>query len=167
MATTIISAQRGAGYVRRLLATLRLAFRARQLLNALLGFETAVVQGKVYCIRAANLGMARSLVPAMVRCGRRFEALEIDDSLYEDMVTVLSLGLSTSRQDVESFDVPLWELALLVEQIARVNGLVEREGAGRADAGKRMAMLMRSIGTGSMPGSFRPPAGPGPTSTIH
>lgn len=167
MTTTVITTQRGAGYVRRVLSALRLAIRGRQLLNLLLGFESAVVQGKVYCIRAANLGKARHLVPAVVRCSRRFQAMQIDDELYDDLITVLSLGLSTTRADIESFDVPLWELALLVEQIARVNGLVEREGAGRSEAGKRMASLMRSIGTGSMPGSFQPPAGPGPTSTIH
>ena len=147
----------------RLSAALRGWFNRRLLLR-LVGVQTVVLEGRVHAVRAVPLGVARALVPALIRCSRRFAAWQIDEALYDDLVQVLALGLGTAPATIERLTVPLWELAPVVEVIARVNGLPMME-AGGADLGKLLTLLASSTGTSSMPSSSAPPAGPGNTST--
>lgn len=161
MAALVISPLPGAGRVTRLSAMLR-GLLSRRLLLKLAGVDCVVLQGRVHVLRAVPLGVARELVPAIIRCSRRFAAWEIDESLYDDLVKVLALGLGTAPRDIERLTIPLWDLAPVIERIARVNGLPVLEAG--ADSGKLLAALMTSTGTSSMPSSSAPPAGPGTTS---
>jgi hypothetical protein len=151
----------GAGHRIRLLAWMR-GLGSRRALLRLAGVDAVVLEGRTYAVRAVPLGIARELVPAIIRCARRFAAWQIDDALYADLVTVLALGLGTSRRDIERLTIPLWDLAPVVDRIARVNSLPVLEAG--ADPGKLLAALMTSTGTSSMPSSSAPPAGPGTTS---
>lgn len=136
---------------------------SRRLLLRLVGVDTVVLEGRVHTLRAVPLGVARELVPAIIRCSRRFAAWEIDEGLYDDLVKVLALGLGTSPREIERLTIPLWDLAPVIERIARVNGLPVLEAG--ADLGKLLAALMSSTGTNSTPSSSAPPVGPGITST--
>lgn len=136
---------------------------SRRLLLRLVGVDTVVLEGRVHTLRAVPLGVARELVPAIIRCSRRFAAWEIDEGLYDDLVKVLALGLDTTPREIERLTIPLWDLAPVIERIARVNGLPVLEAG--ADLGKLLAALMSSTGTNSMPSSSAPPVGPGITST--
>lgn len=147
----------------RLSAALR-GLLNRRLLLRLAGVQTVVLEGRVHAVHAVPLGVARQLVPALIRCSRRFAAWQIDEALYDDLVQVLALGLNTAPATIERLTVPLWELAPVVEVIARVNGLPMME-AGGADLGKLLTLLATSTGTSSTPSSSAPPAGPGSTST--
>ena len=147
----------------RLAAQLRGLLQRRRLLR-LFGIETVVLEGRVHAVQAVPLGVARQLVPALIRCSRRFSAWEFDEALYDDMVQVLALGLGAKPADIEQLTVPLWDLAPVVEVIARVNGLPLME-AGGSDLGKLLQLLATSTGTSSTPSSSAPPAGPGNTST--
>jgi hypothetical protein len=109
------------------------------------------------------LGVARELVPAIVRCSKAFAAWEFSEALYDDMVKVLALGLNVPVARIEALTVSLFDLAPVVERIARVNGLPVLE-AGSPDMGKLMALATQT-GMNSTPGSSAPPAGPGSTST--
>lgn len=152
----------GAGYRRRIMAWLRTRFSRRALLR-LTGVRTVTLEGRVFAVRAVPLGVARDLVPAIINASRKFSAWEIDDDLYQSMVTVLSLGLGTSRRTVENLSVPLWQLAPVIDCIARANGLPVLEAG--SDVGKLLAALTSSTGTASMPPSSAPPDGHGSTST--
>lgn len=136
---------------------------SRRLLLRLVGIDTVVLEGRVHILRAVPLGIARELVPAILRCSRRFAALEIDEALYDDFVTVLALGLGAPPQQIERLTIPLWQLGPVIEGIARVNGLPKVESG--ADLGKLLAALTQSTGTSFTPSSSASPAGPGITST--
>lgn len=155
--TVVIRALAGSGHFVRILAWLR-GLVTRRLLLRLMGAETVVIQGRVRAVRAVPLGVARDLVPAMVRCSRRFDEWTIDEALYDDLVKVLSLGLRVPSRDIESLNVSLWDLAPVIETIARVNGMPVQE-AGSADMGKPIALTR--TGTNSTPGLSAQPAGPG------
>jgi hypothetical protein len=161
MDSIILSPVPGAGIPRRVLACLRGLFSRRALLR-LVGVPVVQIEGRVIAVRPVPLGVAREMVPALLRCARSFSAWDINESLYDDFVVVLSVGLRQSRQTVESWTVPLWQLAPVVERIAQVNGLPTVE-AGRADLGKFVATML-STGMDSSPGSSAVPDGPGITS---
>jgi len=161
MAALVISPLPGAGLTARLAARVR-GLLSRRLLLRLVGVESVMLEGRVHAVRAVPLGVARELVPAIIRCSRRFAGWEIDEGLYDDLVKVLALGLGTTPREIERLTVPLWDLAPVVERIARINGMPVVEGG---DPGKVLAALMTSTGTGSTPSSSAPPAGPGNTST--
>lgn len=152
----------GAGFRARSAAWLRRVVSRRALLR-LAGLDSVMLEGRVYVVRAVPLGTARSLVPAIIRCGRKFAAWEIDESIYDDLVTVLALGLGADRRAITRLTVPLWDLAPVVDRIARVNALPVVEAG--ALPGKLLEALTTSIGTNSMPASSVPPGGPGTTST--
>jgi hypothetical protein len=165
MATLTRSPLPGAGFGVRALAWLR-GLQARRLVLALVGVDTVVLQGHVFALRARPLGVCRNLVPAIIRCSRRFAAWEMDEVLYDDLVQVLSLGLKVSPRVIEQLSIPPWELAPVIEQIARVNGLPVLE-AGRTNLGELVQVLTKSTGTTTSPASSAPPAGPGITSTSN
>lgn len=129
----------------------------------LAGVPTVILEGRVIALRPVPLGIARRLVPAIIRCARSFSVWEINEALYDDFVIVLSLGLRLPARVIEQLDVPLWQLAPVIEHIGVVNGLPKVE-AGGADLGK-LAALMTSTGTNSSPTSSAPPAGPGSMSS--
>ena len=164
MTALVLSPLPGAGLHVRLHAWARGIF-SRRLLLRLAGVDTVVLEGRVHVVRAVPLGVARELVPAIIRCSQRFASWQIDESLYDDFVTVLALGLGTARRDIERLTVPLWDLAPVIDRIARSNGLPVLD-AGAPDLGKVLAALMQSTGTSSTPPSSAPPAGPGTTSTV-
>lgn len=161
-ASIVLAPPVGAGLIVRLAAWAR-GLMSRRLLLRLAGIETVVLEGRAHALRAVPLGVARELVPAIIRCSRRFAAWEIDESLYDDLVIVLALGLGTSRGEIERLTVSLWDLAPVIDRIARVNGLPVLEAG--TEQGKALAALMTSTGTSSTPSSSAPPAGPGTTST--
>lgn len=161
-AVLAISPLPGAGRLVRLAAGLRGLVSRRALLR-LAGVETVMLEGRVYAVRAVPLGVARVMVPALIRCSRRFAEWQIDETLYDDLVKVLSLGLGAEVAAIERLTVPLWNLAPVVERIARVNALPMME-AGGSDLGKLVALLTSSTGTSSMPSLSAAPAGPGSTS---
>ncbi len=152
----------GAGYLVRLSALVRRLLSRRVLLR-LAGVDTVVLQGAVHVVRPVPLGVARELVPAIVRCSRRFAAWDLDEALYDDLVKVLALGLAVPVARIEALTVSLFDLAPVVERIARVNGMLVLE-AGSSDVGKQLVALTQT-GTNSMPGSSAPPDGHGSTST--
>jgi hypothetical protein len=160
MSALVISPLAGAGRFTRLAAVVRGLVSRRALLR-LAGVETVVLAGRVYAVRAVPLGVARDLVPAIVRCSRAFAAWEIGEPLFDDLIQVLALGLNVPSARIESLPVSLLDLAPVVERIARVNGLPVVE-AGRPDMGKLLAALTQT-GMNSMPGSSAPPAGRGST----
>lgn len=161
MTVLTVSPLPGAGVPRRLSVWVRGWF-SRRALFALAGIPAVQIEGRVIALRPVPLGVARNMVPALIRCARSFTAWEIDETLYDDFVVVLSLGLRLPKKTVEAFTVPLWQLAPVIEQLARINGLPTVE-AGRADLGKFLA-AMTSTGTASSPGSSPTPAGLGNTS---
>ena len=152
----------GAGVLASLAAVLR-GLVSRRMLLRLAGVETVVLAGRVLPVRAVPLGIARELVPAIVRCSKAFASWEFSEALYDDIVKVLALGLNLPAKHIEALPVSLLDLAPVVERIARVNGLPVLE-AGSHDMGKLLA-LMTQTGTNSTPGSSAPPAGPGSIST--
>lgn len=162
MTALVLSPLPGAGFRVKLTAMVR-GLLSRRLLLRLIGVDTVVLEGRVHTLRAVPLGVARELVPAIIRCSRRFAAWEIDEGLYDDLVKVLALGLGTTPREIERLTIPLWDLAPVIERIARVNGLPVLEAG--ADLGKLLAALMSSTGTNSTPSSSAPPVGPGITST--
>jgi hypothetical protein len=162
MAVLTVSPLPGVGFPRRLAAWVRGLFSRRMLLR-LAGIPAVQIEGRVIALRPVPLGVARNMVPALIRCARSFTAWDIDETLYDDFVIVLSLGLRLPKKTVESFTVPLWQLAPVVERLAQINGLPTVE-AGRADLGKWLA-AMTSTGTPSSPGSSPTPAGLGSTSS--
>lgn len=162
MAAIVIRPLPGSGHFVRIAAFVR-GILSRRMLLRLAGVDTVVLAGRVLPVRAVPLGVARELVPAIVRCSKAFAAWEFSEALYDDIVKVLALGLRVPQARIESLTVSLFDLAPVVERIARVNGLPVLE-AGSADMGKLIA-LMAQTGTNSMPGSSAPPDGPGSTST--
>ncbi|MFA6015896.1 MAG: hypothetical protein WC742_12600 [Gallionellaceae bacterium] len=160
-ASLIVSPLPGAGLYVRLASRVR-GLLSRRLLLRLIGVESVMLQGRVHVLRAVPLGVARELVPAIIRCSRKFSAWEIDDALYGDLVKVLALGLRTTPREIERLTVPLWELAPVIERIARINGMPVLEAG--TDMGKLVAALMTSTGMNSMPSSSAPPVGAGNTS---
>lgn len=163
MGAVVLTPLPAAGYGTRAVAWLRQRF-SRRLALRLLGIPYVVLEGRVYPVRAVPFGVARELVPALLRCSRRFAAWQIDEALYADMVLVLSRGLGTTPAVIDRLTVPLWELGPVVEAIARANGLPQME-AGEANLGKFLEALTKSTGTNSAPSSSAPPAGPGSMST--
>lgn len=162
MAAIVLMPLSGAGHRIRLSAWVHGLLSRRALLR-LAGVEAVVLEGRTYAVRPVPLGQARILVPAIIRCARRFAAWEIDETLYEDFVTVLALGLGAPRGAIERLTIPLWDLAPVIDRIARVNALPVLEAG--TDPGKLLAALMTSTGTSSTPSSSAPPAGTGTTST--
>lgn len=158
----IIAPLPGVGFYRRIATRLRRVF-SRRIALRLCGIEHVALEGRVCAIRPVPLGIARDMVPALLRCARSFCAWDISESLYDDFVTVLSLGLRLPRRVVEGLSVPLWELAPVIERIAKINGLPTVE-AGRSDLGKILATLMSSTGMASSRGSSEAPDGHGSTS---
>lgn len=156
MSALVIRPLPGAGRILRLAAWLRGLVSRRAILR-LAGLDVVVLQGRVLPVRAVPLGVARALVPAIVRCSQAMAAWRMDETLYDDLVQVLALGLGIPQADVEQLTVSLWDLAPVVERIAVANGLPVME-AGRPEMGKLMAAL---TGTTFMPPSSAPPAGPG------
>lgn len=161
-ASIVIRPLPGAGYLPRLSAFVRGIF-SRRLLLRLAGVDTVILAGRVLPVRAVPLGIARELVPAIVRCSKAFASWEFSEALYDDIVKVLALGLNVPTHHIESLTVSLFDLAPVVERIARVNGLPVLE-AGSHDMGKLLAALTQT-GKNSTPGSSPPPAGPGSIST--
>lgn len=159
MAAIVINPLPAAGNGVRLWAALR-GFIARRLWPRLRGVEMAYIQGRAIPLQARPLGVARELIPAILRCSEALLAGRIDDAFYSDLVQALALGLNLPPRVIESFAVSLWDLAKLLDVIARVNGLQAAEGS--ADLGKFQAVLN---GTNSIPPSSPPPAGAGSTST--
>lgn len=161
MAALVIPPLAGAGRLVRLAAVVR-GLASRRALLRLSGIQVVVLAGRVYPVRAVPLGVARDLVPAIVRCSRAFAAWDIGEALYDDIVKVLSLGLHCPRARIEALPVSLLELAPVVDRIARVNGLPVVE-AGRPELGKLLAAITQTpqTGTSFTPGSSVPPAGPG------
>jgi hypothetical protein len=162
-ATVVVHPLPGAGALVRLAAWARDVF-SRRLLLRLVGIDCVVLQGRVLPVRAVPLGVARDLVPAIIRCSRRFADWQIDEALYDDLVRVLALGLRVSPREIEALTVPLWELGPVLERIAHANALPVLE-AGSGGMGEFLAALTKSTGTSSTPGSSAPPAGHGSTST--
>lgn len=162
MAPIIIRPLPGAGFGVRLVAWLR-GLSVRRVLRRITGAETVVLQGRVCLVRARPLGVCRDLVPALVRCSRSFAGWQVDEALYEDLVTVIALGLDVPREYVERLSVPLWELTPVVDRIARVNGLLAME-AGSAAMGELLRAMTILTGTNTAPSSSAPPAGAGHTS---
>jgi hypothetical protein len=162
MAAIVVRPLPGAGYLPRLLALVR-GLVSRRLLLRLVGVETVVLAGRVLPVRAVPLGVARELVPAIVRCSKAFAAWEFSEALYDDMVKVLALGLNVPAARIEALTVSLFDLAPVVERIARINGMPVLE-AGSSDMGKLVA-LMTQTGMNSTPGSSAPPDGLGNTLT--
>lgn len=162
MAALVVKPLAGARLGAHLLAWVR-AWLSARVLWRLVGVEVVVLQGRVCVLRAVPLGVARQLVPGLIRCGQAFAKSDLSDALYDDLVLVLALGLGLEKRAVEALTVSLWDLVPVLDRIARVNGLQVME-AGRADLGKLLEAVSR-IGTNSMPGSSAPPAGPGSTST--
>ena len=121
-APVIINPAPGAGWGVRLAARVR-GLLSRRMLYRLLGVPTVVLQGRVYAVRAVPLGIARDLVPALLRCSRLFARWDLSEALYDDLVRVLALGLGAAPRDIERLSVPLWDLAPVVELIAKANGL--------------------------------------------
>lgn len=161
MSTLVVSPLPGVGIGRRLWCALR-GLVSRRVLLTLSGVRSVQLEGQVIAVRPVPLGVARDMVPALLRCAKSIAVWEIDEKLYDDFVVTLSLGLGVPAKRIERLQVPLWQLAPVVELIARVNGFPEVE-AGRADPGKLMAM-MTSTGTPSSPPFAPTPAGPGSTS---
>jgi hypothetical protein len=162
MTTVIVRPLPGAPLLVRIAAWLRGLFAIRFMMR-LVGVECVVLEGRVYALRARPLRVMRELMPAIVRSSQRFASLQIDEALFDDIIKVVALGLNVQMRTVERLSVPLWDLALVVDRIARVNGLQVSDDY--ADMGKVAAALMASIGTASMPTSSAPPDGPGITST--
>ncbi len=162
MSAIVIYPLPGAGYLSRLGAFGRRLF-SRRLLLRMVGIDHVVLAGRVLAVRPVPLGIARELVPAIVRCSKAFAAWEFSEALYDDMIKVLALGLNLPAKRIEALTVSLFDLAPIVERIARANGLPVLE-AGSSDMGKLLAALTQT-GTNSMPGSSAPPAGPGSIST--
>lgn len=158
----VINPLPGAGLIGRLTARCR-SVLSRRLALRLVGIPTVTLAGRVYAVRAVPLGIARELVPALLRCSRRFAEWQVDEGLYDDFLKVLALGLNASPRVIDRLAVPLWELAPVVEQIARINGLPVME-AGRSDLGKLLAAMTTSTGMTSSPGQSMGPVGPGSTS---
>lgn len=163
MSAVVIRPLPGSGHFVRLAASIR-GLLSRRMLLALAGVDTVVLAGRVYAVRARPLGVDRDLVPAIVRCSKAFVAWDISEALYDDIVKVLALGLNVPTARIEALPVSLFDLAPVVDRIARVNGLPVLE-AGSPDLGKLLEALTSSTGTSFMPGSSAPPAGPGTTST--
>jgi hypothetical protein len=166
MAALVVRPLPGAGLGARVFAWVR-GMRVRRLLQRLSGVPTVVLEGRVCTVRARPLRVCRDLVPALVRCSRRFSSLDFDEALYDDLVIVLSLGLNVPATVIERLTVPLWDLVPVIERIAQVNGLPVME-AGRADLGELLTMMAAtSTGTSTAPSSSAQPAGPGHTSTTN
>lgn len=163
--TTVIAPLPGAGLLARAGAWLR-GLRVRRLVARLTGGEPVVIEGHVFVVRPRPIRACRDLVPALIRCSRRFAAWEIDEALYDDLVQVLALGLNAPPATVERLTVSLFDLSPVIDVIARVNGLPVVE-AGRADLGEFLATMAKSTGMSSWPASSSAPAGPGTTSSIH
>lgn len=162
MSTLVIAPLPGVGFARRLWCLLR-GLVSRRALFALVGVPCVQIEGQAFAVRPVPLGVARDMVPALIRCAQSIAALELDEKLYDDFVVTMSLGLGVSKKRIEKMQVSFWQLAPAVELIARVNGFQATE-AGRADPGKLMA-AMTSTGTPSSPASSPTPAGPGSTSS--
>lgn len=163
MTAIVIRPLAGGGHFVRLAAFVR-GLLSRRVLLKLAGVDTVLLAGRAHAVRPVPLGIARELVPAIVRCSKAFAAWEFSEALYDDMVKVLALGLNVPQARIEALTVSLFDLAPVVERIARVNGLPVLE-AGSSDMGKLLAALTTQTGTNSMPGSSAPLAGPGSTST--
>jgi hypothetical protein len=163
MAALVIAPLPGAGLGACLRASVRGWF-SRRLLLRLVGIETVVLEGRAWVVRPVPLGIARELVPAIVRCSQKFAAHTVDEPLIDDLIRVVALGLRAPPAQIERLRVGLWDLVPVIERIARVNGLAVVE-AGGADMGKLLAALTNSTGTSSTVGSSARPAGHGITST--
>lgn len=158
-APIVVSPAPGAGWGVRLAARLR-GWLSRRALLRLAGVPVVVLQGRSYAVRAVPLGVARDMVPALLRCSKHFAAWDISEALYDDLVTVLALGLGTQRADIARLSVPLWDLAPAVELIARVNGMPVVEAGNLGE----LLALTKSTGTRSSSASSVPPDGPSSTS---
>lgn len=156
----VIAPTPGAGGLVRLVAVVRRLLSRRALLR-LVGIPTVVLQGRTYPVQAVPLGVARDLVPALLRCSRLFARWEISEALYDDLVRVLALGLGATVRDIEQLTVPLWDLAPVVEAIAVANGLPVVQGGGSSG---ELEALTKLTGTGLSPASSAPPDGHGSTS---
>lgn len=172
MTATIVKVLPAARIGAKLIARLRALQSCRRLHSLCartIGAEVVVLAGRVHRVHAVPLSVARELVPAIVRCSQRFSAFEVDESLFDDLIKVLSLGLGVSPGAIERLSVSLWEVAPVIGAIAKANGLPMVE-AGSADMGKflaAMAATETSIGMPSMPPSSAGLAGAGTTSTVH
>lgn len=162
MSAIVVPLLPSAGVLAHLGAFVRSLF-SRRLLLSLVGVETVMLAGRVYAVRPVPLKVARDLVPAIVRCSQAFVRVDLAEALYDDLVKALALGLGVSIREIGSLSVSLWDLAPVIDLIARVNGLQTAE-AGTADMGKLLAALTQT-GTNSTPGSSVPPAGAGSTLT--
>lgn len=67
MGAVVLSPLPAAGYGTRAAAWLRQRF-SRRLALRLLGVPYVVLEGRVYPVRAVPFGVARQLVPALLRC---------------------------------------------------------------------------------------------------
>lgn len=161
-AAVVIRPLPGAGYLPRLSAFVR-GLLSRRVLLRMAGIDTVVLAGRVLPVRAVPLGVARELVPAIVRCSQGFVRWDLSEALFDDLVKALSLGLRVPQRDIEALSVSLWDLTRALDLIARVNGLQVME-AGQSEVGKQLEALTPT-GTSSTPASSAPPDGHGSTST--
>jgi hypothetical protein len=165
MAALVIAPLPGAGFGARLRAVVR-SWLSRRALLRLAGVEAVVLEGRVFAVRPVPLGVARELVPAIVRCSRNFAAQSIDEQLIDDLILVVALGLRAKAGEIERMRVGLWDLVPVIGLIARANGMAVME-AGSADLGKLLAQITSSTGTSSTAASSARPAGHGTTSTSN
>lgn len=159
MSALVIQALPGAGLWVRLSSAVR--GLVSRLAPRISGVERIVIQGRALPLKAQPLGVARELIPAIIRCSEGLVAARIDDAFYADLVLVLAIGLALPPKTVEGFSISLWDCMRVLDAIARVNGLQAAEGSGE-DLGKLLAVLS---GTNSTPRSSPPLAGAGSTST--
>jgi hypothetical protein len=90
-----------------------------------------VLAGKRYVARVVPFGVARQLVPALIRASQAIGDGRIDDdAVYADVVTVLHLGLGIPRWRISRLDCDLTELPAVFERVGIANGLVPKEGTG-------------------------------------
>lgn len=162
MSSVVIHPLPRAGIPARVMAWVR-GISVPRLVNRLLGFDTVVLEGRVFAVRAQPIKVCRTMIPALLRCSKRFASFDFDESMSDDLVIVLSQGLSTKPAVIEQLSIPLWSLTPVIEKIAIANGLPLAE-AGRSNPGEIMTALAL-IGTNSASLSSAQPAGPQPTST--
>lgn len=121
-APVVIAPSVGAGWPVRVAARVRRLFSRRVLLR-LAGVPTVVLQGHVYAVRAVPLGVARDMVPALLRCSRILGEQHRSIELSEDFIVVLLHGLRVNQSEFKSFKLSIDEQRHVLDEIAWVNGI--------------------------------------------
>lgn len=124
--------------------------------------STIHLGGRALEIAPVPLGRLKRLIPAIGRAQLAIVGGVLDESLFDDVIAVISAGSGLSVAEVEALPGTLEEIAEALKAISTVCGLEPTEGD--ASAGEVMPVAA-STGTSSTPGSSLPPAGHGTTST--